>query len=130
MLSGEDWYDQRYDWDDESALGLLQGLFLFGLAISRDLLRATIGDVEALHLVETTGGLMHSAFQVYPLTTPKPLYLCTDWPVESLVSKRSEAVMSVGYDTLELVAAQLMVGSKEATLDAFCGCGVQGIVAR
>ncbi|CAB9521128.1 Methyltransferase [Seminavis robusta] len=141
-------------------LNVLLYLFLFGLAVERDLVIQAIGQDECNALFRA--GLLQpslalqgdvvASVQVYPLSTsdlfPSDgttnnsssseksnntlLLLPTDWPLESFHPKRN-AIMPIGYDTLELCALSagddnIRTEGPNNILDLCCGCGVQGLL--
>ncbi len=156
--------------DDITFLGeleILVWLFLFGLAISRKEAVEVLGQVDVDTLLEATllrrspadpETMLVAEVQVYPIDMGVFIHdyddkdfsglFLTDWTLECLRPTHS-AVMSVGYDTLELMAVtagemtrqrkripQKILTSRETSsskrkriLDLCCGCGIQGIFA-
>jgi methylase of polypeptide subunit release factors len=132
---------------------ILAFLFLFGLALKRERIRSTIGDDQLQSLFDSRLIRISpcceydiiAEYQIYPLhtncfdafrdETAYPLYFMTDWPIESLRLPR-DAIMAVGYDTLELISLSSGTelfnahdGTNARVLDLCCGCGIQGIFA-
>ena len=132
---------------------LLTYLFLFGIAV--DIERAinllgtdqlsSLFDARLIRKIPCNENYIVAECQIYPLHTScfdndftagtgYPLFFMTDWPLESLRLPR-DAIMAVGYDTLELMAlssgTQLFNTGIESSrvLDLCCGCGIQGIFA-
>ena len=136
------------------ALCILVRLYLFGLAVSSDKLQehlepCTIHLLQQAHLLTNIKSsdidIWVGTVQVYPLQpisfsphydcticNDDNLYIMTDWSMESIFQQTDTAVMSIGYDSLELVALQLRTQSnqhsKQCILDLCCGSGIQGIV--
>jgi hypothetical protein len=142
---------------NEEPWKVLACLFLFGISLKRIEVSSSIGeenistlfDARLLrnNLADTT--YLVSEVQIYPLDTSifecikeekaslssTVVYCMTDWGMESLRSPRN-AVMTVGYDSLELLALSCAKDIFEPTnggckttrvLDLCCGCGIQGI---
>lgn len=131
-------------------LKLLALLFLFGVSVNRNKLELSLGqeairvlmDARLLREHPFDSNLVIAEVQIFPLScdtfndTSKEnsysLYFITDWIMESLRSPEN-AVMSVGYDTMELLAlssgVKLSQGGNESNsvLDLCSGCGIQGI---
>ena len=132
-------------------LHVLAQLFLFGLALDKTTVRSTLdeGDLEVL--------LSSKLLCVNPMDSNEDkddndkndnhedggiftLLFMMDWPLESLRLTR-DAIMPVGYDTLELLALSSGINKhpfhnnstwdttneKVRILDLCCGCGIQGI---
>lgn len=154
MFSANSFFHHRHDLDmhpatSMSSLDVLVRLFLFGLALPLEMVRHTIGNNSVETLFEA--GLICTSqadncdvvgeVQIYPIS-PADLFLdssensdwncwfMTDWPMESLRLTR-DAVMPVGYDTLELMSlsAALKPSEYSCLLDLCCGSGIQGIFA-
>jgi methylase of polypeptide subunit release factors len=154
------------DNDDDEPWRALAYLFLFGISLERTILYSAIGE-EHTHVLVDAGLLRNNPadatylvgeVQIYPLDTGMfewrteeeastssrtgaGVYCMTDWSMESLRSPRN-AIMTIGYDTLELLAlssgkdvfAQPSTSDggervKSRVLDLCCGCGIQGIFA-
>lgn len=139
---------------------VIAGLFLFGISLGRTSVSSAIGEENTITLIDA--GLLRnhpadatylvSEVQIYPLdadvfewrteeearSSSSGVYCMTDWGMESLRSPRN-AVMTIGYDSLELLALTSgkdiftpTTGGGDATsrvLDLCCGCGIQGIFA-
>lgn len=133
------------------ALCVLVRLYVFGLSVSSDILQqylepCTIDLLQQAHLLTNINSsdidVWIGTVQIYPLQpslfSPNctkchdHLYIMTDWPMESLFQPTNTAVMSIGCDSLELVALQVLSQpkqySKQCVLDLCCGSGIQGIV--
>jgi hypothetical protein len=149
IFSANSFFHHRHDLDIATQLcgtEVLSRLFLFGLAIPRQLAEDTIGKDSVKCLFQA--GLLRTSpacetdivgeVQIYPgpieffpqETSTTKCWFMTDWPMESL-RPTQDAIMPVGYDTLELMS--LSAGLKPAEgsrlLDLCCGCGIQGIFA-
>lgn len=140
---------------DEEPWNALACLFLFGISLKRIEVSSSIGEENISTLFDA--GLLRnnpadttylvSEVQIYPLSfdwtkeekaslSSTVVYCMTDWGIESLRSPRN-AVMTVGYDSLELLALSCAKDLFEPTndvceptsrvLDLCCGCGIQGI---
>ena len=141
-------YDElRYT--DES-LKVLVYLFLFGISLKEALVEAALGAQSVKILFESgiltrnpvDNTMVLGEVQVYPLSTDTfdnltcqrsdPFFIMTDWCLESLRLPK-HAIMSIGYDSLELVALTAgidvfkpnSINSSVRVLDLCCGCGVQ-----
>jgi methylase of polypeptide subunit release factors len=140
-------YDDLKYCDD---LKVLVFLFLFGVSLKETQVVAALGleNVEVLfesgiltrHPVDDT--MVLGEVQIYPLSTNtfdegkgQPLYIMTDWSLESLLLPK-HAIMTIGYDSLELVALAAGVDvfaptgttfQSSRVLDLCCGSGIQGI---
>lgn len=125
-------------------------LFLFGVSVHREQLESSLGqdavqillDVCLLRDHAFDSSLVIAEAQIFPLScdtfqdTSKDcncsLYFITDWYMESLRLPKN-AVMSIGYDTMELLALSSGVelhqdcDGKTSVLDLCAGCGIQGI---
>jgi len=137
-----------------SSLDILSRLFLFGLTVPYDYTVSILGQDNVNTLLEARMIRISPAcssdvlgeVQVFPIS-PTDLFLgenenmatclfMTDWSIESLRS-RETAVMSVGYDTMELMALAggWIVHSCQnqekplQCMDLCCGCGIQGLFA-
>lgn len=149
VIDGKTFFNHRLDLVENSSPDLsgrdfLVRAFLFGIAVRRDDMEKTIGKSQVEDLVRA--GLLSASplfpwlvvaeYQIYPIS-PEDLggsndELClfmTDWPMQSLRNE-VHAVMSIGYDSLELMATTADGWKKGGTLlDMCCGSGVQGIFA-
>lgn len=128
-------------------------LFLFGVSLNETQVEAALGRDNVQVLFES--GLLTTnqvdktkvlgEVQIYPMSTDtfegkgkhrsRPVYIMADWSLESLRLPKM-AIMSIGYDSLELVAlaagvdvfSQTTASSNNSrVLDICCGCGIQGI---
>lgn len=128
-------------------------LFLFGVSLKERQVKAALGHENVQVLFESgilarnqvDRTMVLGEVQIYPMSTDtfagkgkhrsRPVYIMTDWSLESLRLPKN-AIMSIGYDSLELIA--LAAGddmfspaktspSKSRVLDLCCGCGIQGI---
>ena len=136
-----------------SATKVLTYLYLFGVALNRDMVVDALGntqvkslfDAKLLRLSPCNENDVVAECQIYPLhtnifdvfidETAYPLFFMTDWPIESLRIPR-DAIMAVGYDSLELLALssgtalfEPFDGTYTRILDLCCGCGIQGLFA-
>ena len=156
IFSANSFFNHRHEvWeqiDDENTdevdgPQMLALLFLFGLAVDREEAECALETVDLDALI--TAGLLRSSLarasdiisevQIYPLS-PRDLcgnegaqiegncFFVTDFPMQSMRLPRN-AIMPVGYDTLELLAlsASAKRCSDRRTLDMCCGSGIQGI---
>ena len=149
IFSANSFFHHRHDLDiyatQLTGIEVLSRLFLFGLAIPHQLVEDTIGkgSVDCLFqagLLRTSPAcetdivgevqIYPGPIEFFPQTTFTNCWFMTDWPMESLRPTR-DAIMTVGYDTLELMS--LSAGLKPLEdgrlLDLCCGCGIQGVFA-
>ena len=143
-------YDELNHNDDIKVLALL---FLFGLSLKESQVEAALGHDNVQVLFESglltrnpvNKTMVLGEVEIYPLSTDtfagkgkhrsRPVYIMTDWSLESLRLPKN-AIMSIGYDSLELVALAAGVdvfsptttsSNNSRVLDLCCGCGIQGI---
>jgi len=144
-------YDELKQSDD---LKVLAFLFLFGISLKETQVEAAIGrdniqilfesGIMARNVVDKT--MVLGEVQIYPMNTDtfedderedqsQSVYIMTDWSLESLRLPK-HAIMTIGYDSLELVALAAGVdvfnpttsaSNSSRVLDLCCGCGIQGI---
>ena len=149
IFSANSFFHHRHDLDiyvaQLSRIEVLSRLFLFGVAIPRQLVEDTIGE-DSVECLFQAGLLCISPacetdivgeVQIYPgpteffpQETSTNCWFMTDWPMESLRPTR-DAIMPVGYDTLELMCLStgLTPSNGYKLLDLCCGCGIQGVFA-
>ena len=142
---------------DNEALNILTYLFLFGISLTQKEVSTGLGGDEFVKILfqarilrknPVDNSCVIGEVQIYPLSMdtfeetkdPKSqqssLLFMTDWSMESLRLPR-DAVMAIGYDSLELIAlasgkdvfATAREDSHSRVLDLCCGCGIQGIFA-
>lgn len=135
----------------DDGLQMLVLLFLFGLSIPVEVVIGAV-DLQEVDVLMKAGLLRQSParssdivaeVQVFPIC-PADLFadleerskdrkdstclFVTDFPLESMRLSRN-AVMPIGYDTLELLSLSAGGRNSGRILDICCGCGIQGIFA-
>ena len=132
---------------------VLAFLFLFGVSLRETEVETALGhdnvqvlfDSGLLARNQVDNTMVLGEVQLYPLSTDtfegkgkhrsRPVYIITDWSLESLRLPKN-AIMSIGYDSLELVALAsgldvfsppIASANNSRVLDLCCGCGIQGI---
>ena len=125
-------------------------LFLFGLAIPINALFDAIEEDEINILIKAgllrrspacASDMLVAEVQIFPISLTdlfadaqeesESHYTClfaTDFPLESMRLTRN-AVMPIGYDTLELLSLSADGRNTGRFFDVCCGCGIQGIFA-
>ena len=135
----------------DDGLQMLVLLFLFGLSIPIEVVTSAV-DLQEVDVLMKAGLLRQSParssdivaeVQVFPICpadlfadleeqskdrTDSTCLFVTDFPLESMRLSRN-AVMPVGYDTLELLSLSADGRNSGRILDICCGCGIQGIFA-
>ena len=150
IFAGESFFSRRSSFrlsPSSSPLRALVYLFLFGNSAPLSLVSSLLPP-SSVALLLSSSLLVPSlaspssppsvvaSVQIFPLTStsfspalpPRTALVCTDWPLESFRPPKN-AVMPVGYDSMELVAVAAAdppsAGSE--VLDICCGGGTQGI---
>ena len=143
-------YDELEHNDDIKVLALL---FLFGVSLKESQVEAALGCDNVQVLFESAlltrnaadKSMVLAEVQIFPLSTDtfggdkkipsRPVYIITDWSLESLRLSKN-AIMTIGYDSLELVALaggmdvfspSISKSNNSRVLDLCAGCGIQGI---
>lgn len=142
-------YDELKQNDD---LKVLAYIFMFGISLEETQVVASLGHDNVQVLLESgiltrnpvNKTMVLGEVQIYPLGTgtfgdeesiSQPVYIMTDWSLESLRLPK-HAIMTIGYDSLELVALAagvdvfsptITTSNNSRVLDLCCGCGIQGI---
>lgn len=155
LLDSEDDNNENLEGKGLQALVLL---FLFGLAIPNDVMAGAIEADEIDALIKAgllrrnpvcASNMLVAEVQIFPVSATDLFavakkeseshgdhacvedHTClfvTDFPLESMRLTRN-AVMPIGYDTLELLSLSAVGRNTGKKLDVCCGCGIQGIFA-